>query len=198
MMTSSNENISALLALCAGNSPVTGEFPSQRPVTRSFDAFFDLRLNKQFSKQRWRSWFETPSRSLWRHCNDSRPSRLPHRHLGNRLIVTVLAKKWRKWVTTLMNSNDNICPGYWLNRSINVLMLIIITSVKLQSKCTASRWRNKGMFWWLGVKAGDFWQRPLISLVNTQRNHNIIITQNDIALLYYDVIVALYSNLMIC
>ena len=30
----------ALLALCAGNSPVTGEFPSQRPVTRSFDVFF--------------------------------------------------------------------------------------------------------------------------------------------------------------
>ena len=34
------------MALCAGNSPVTGEFPSQRPVTRSFDVFFDLRLNK--------------------------------------------------------------------------------------------------------------------------------------------------------
>ena len=37
---------SALLAICAGNSPVTGEFPAQRPVTRSFDDFFDLRLNK--------------------------------------------------------------------------------------------------------------------------------------------------------
>ena len=36
--------IYALLALWAGNSPVTGEFPSQRPVTRSFDVFFDLRL----------------------------------------------------------------------------------------------------------------------------------------------------------
>ena len=38
------ETFSALLALCAENSPVTGEFPSQRPVTRSFDAFFDLHL----------------------------------------------------------------------------------------------------------------------------------------------------------
>ena len=36
------ETFIALLALCAGNSPVTGEFPSQRPVTRSFDVFFDL------------------------------------------------------------------------------------------------------------------------------------------------------------
>ena len=45
------ETFSALLAICAGNSPVTGEFPSQRPVTRSFDVFFDLRLNKPLSKQ---------------------------------------------------------------------------------------------------------------------------------------------------
>ena len=44
MMASSNGNTSALLALCAGNSPVIGEFPSQRPVTRSFDVFFDLHL----------------------------------------------------------------------------------------------------------------------------------------------------------
>ena len=63
------ETFPALLALCAGNSPVTGEFPSQKPVTRSFDVFFDLCLNKRLSKQSWRWWFETPSRSLWRHRN---------------------------------------------------------------------------------------------------------------------------------
>ena len=68
-MTSSNRNISALLALCAGNSPVTGEFPSQRPVTQRFDVFFDLRLTEQLSKQSWSWWFETPSRSLWLHFN---------------------------------------------------------------------------------------------------------------------------------
>ena len=43
------ETFSALLALCAGNSPVTGEFPTQRPVMQSFDVSFDLHLNKQFS-----------------------------------------------------------------------------------------------------------------------------------------------------
>ena len=48
---------------------VTGESPSHRPVTRSFDVFFDLRLNKRLSKQSRRRWFGTPSRSLWRHCN---------------------------------------------------------------------------------------------------------------------------------
>ena len=61
------ETISALLAFYTGNSPVTGEFPAQRPVTRSFDVFFDLRLNERLSKQSWGWWFETPSRPLWRH-----------------------------------------------------------------------------------------------------------------------------------
>ena len=45
------ETFSALLAFCMGNSPVTGECPSQRPVMRSFGVFFDLRLNKRLSKQ---------------------------------------------------------------------------------------------------------------------------------------------------
>ena len=44
------ETFSALLALCAGNSVVTGEFPSQWSVTLSFDIYFDLRLNKRLSK----------------------------------------------------------------------------------------------------------------------------------------------------
>ena len=40
-----------------------------KPVTWSFDVFFDLRLNKRLSKRSRRRWFETPSRSIWRHCN---------------------------------------------------------------------------------------------------------------------------------
>ena len=63
------ETFAALLAICAGNSPVPGEFPTQRPVTRSFDVFFDLRLNKRLSKQSWGWWFETLSHPLWRHRN---------------------------------------------------------------------------------------------------------------------------------
>ena len=63
------ETFSALLPICAGNSPVSGEFPTQRPVTRSFDIFIDLRLNKRLSKQSCGWWFETLSCPLWRHCN---------------------------------------------------------------------------------------------------------------------------------
>ena len=60
------ESFSALLVICAGNSPVTREFPTQRPVTRSFDAFFDLRLNKRLSKQWWCQWsaYFVPNNSL--------------------------------------------------------------------------------------------------------------------------------------
>ena len=64
------ETFSALLAICAGNSPVSGEFPAQRPVARSFDVFFDLRVNKRLSKQSSGWWFETLSRPFCRHRND--------------------------------------------------------------------------------------------------------------------------------
>ena len=62
------KTFSASLAFYAENSPVPGEFSTQRPVTRSFDVFFDVNLNKQLSKQSRGWWFETPSGSLWRQC----------------------------------------------------------------------------------------------------------------------------------
>ena len=71
------ETFSALLAICEGNSPVTGEFPAQRPVTQSFDVFFDLRLSRPSSEQWWGLWFETPSCPPWRHCNGKDHSSIP-------------------------------------------------------------------------------------------------------------------------
>ena len=61
-------------------SPVTGEFPVQRPMTRSFDVFFDLPLNKRLRKHSKRRWFETPSSSLWRHGNVYKLSMLKYEH----------------------------------------------------------------------------------------------------------------------
>ena len=61
------ETFSALLTLSVGNQPFTGGCPSQRPVTRSFDVFFDLCLKKRLGKQSRCRWIETPSRPLWRH-----------------------------------------------------------------------------------------------------------------------------------
>ena len=69
MMTSSIGNISRVTGHLCGEFTGPGEFPAQRPVTRSFDVFFDLCLNKRLSKQSRSWWFETQSRPLWRHCN---------------------------------------------------------------------------------------------------------------------------------
>ena len=66
-----------------GNSPITGEFHAQRPVTWNFDVFFDLRLNKRLSKQSWGWWHETPLCPLWRHCNV-----LFHFRFTSRKIIT--------------------------------------------------------------------------------------------------------------
>ena len=69
MMTSSNGNICRVTGHLCGEFTDPGEFPTQRPVTRSFDVFFDLRTNKRLSKQWWGWWFETQSCPLWRHRN---------------------------------------------------------------------------------------------------------------------------------
>ena len=62
------ETFFRVTGLCAGKSPVTGEFLAQRAVTRSFDVFFHLCMNKRLSNQS-RGWFETPLHSLWSHRN---------------------------------------------------------------------------------------------------------------------------------
>ena len=74
IMTSSNGNIFRVTGPLCGEFTGPGDFPAQTPVTRSFDVFFDLRLNKRLSKQPEGWWFETPSWSLWRHCNVHVPS----------------------------------------------------------------------------------------------------------------------------
>ena len=83
MMTSSNGTFSALLAICAWNSRVPSEFSAQRPMTRSFGVFFNLRLNKRLSKQSWCWRFKTPLRPLWRHCNE--------RHVSQTWIILIPA-----------------------------------------------------------------------------------------------------------
>ena len=58
-----------------GNSPVTGEFPWQRPVNRSFGVVFDL-LNERLIEQSWGWGLETPTHSSWRHCNEKQWPRI--------------------------------------------------------------------------------------------------------------------------
>ena len=73
-------------------SPVTGEFPWQRPVTRSCDVFFDLSLNKWLNKPSRRWWFETTSRPLWRHCNGILWCLVRNGHNVEHIIITYISK----------------------------------------------------------------------------------------------------------
>ena len=96
------ETFSALLAICAWNSPAPGEFPAQMTVTRSFDVFFDLFLNKRFRKQSCDWWFETLSRPLWRRCNG------PGLHRPVFIIMMFLAPNMRQAI-----SNHHADSIYW-------------------------------------------------------------------------------------
>ena len=126
-MTSSNGNILRVTGPSWGNPSVTGGFPSQRPMTRNFDVFFDLRLNKRLSKQSKRQWFETPSRSLLRHCNvdpDGDPSPSEHLFLvlwpGGAMLCH---KTWSALVQVMASclmAPSHYLKQYWL--TINMIL----------------------------------------------------------------------------
>ena len=69
MRTSSSGNIVSVTGHLCGEFTGRRWLPRTRPVTRRFDVFFDLSLNRRLSKQSWSWWFEMPSCPLWRHCH---------------------------------------------------------------------------------------------------------------------------------
>ena len=131
------ETFSALLAICAGTSLATGEFPAQQPVTRSFDVFFDQCLKQWLSKQSWGWCIETPSRPLWRHYNDLMNIFRTHRKDINRAFPVraeipvipygVIGPQWVKfvlfwnlhscWTEPGPNKDNRSNVEWWLNSS---------------------------------------------------------------------------------
>ena len=91
------ETFSMLLALCAGNSPVTGEFPSQRPVTWSFDVYFDLRIN---------GWVNNHETGNWRHPHNHYDVTVMYENTNihpcdvTTLSICCLSNHWPSWLTT--------------------------------------------------------------------------------------------------
>ena len=135
MIMPSMETLSVLLALCQANSPVTGEFPSQRPVTQSFDIFFDMRLNKRLSNQARLRWFETPSSSLRRHCyeNVCRAERVAMniewlfffaRFQAGCIIRAVTRFAPSQWQTVLLCNN----VSHWLGASLESGLKMTMTA----------------------------------------------------------------------
>ena len=160
MMTSSNGNISALLAICAGNSPAPGEFPAQRPVPRSFDVVFDLCQNKRLSKE-W--WFETPSCPLWR-----------HRNVEVDLELRAVAESWQ--IKLLVWSS---CPVYSIQLSCCHLGICI----------DVTAWMNKaGVFLYLNHFRTNHYRTVIITdkwktdFTNHSVGYNHVVEKKSIAL----------------
>ena len=105
------------LALYAENTPVTREFLSHSPVMRSFNVFFDLRLDKRLRKQSRRRWFETQWYPLWRHCNHVTAYRISHvqRFSLGKPNWHWLVFGWCLW----RGGRRHLCPiSHWLRSTL--------------------------------------------------------------------------------
>ena len=153
MITSSNGNIFRITGPLCGEFTGPGEFPTQRPVTRSFDVFFDLRLNKRLSKQSWCRWFETPSWSLWRHWNGSSITGHNHEDVMTckrfRHYWSFLREIGRSWVDSFLKGScgpellciffgaiNNQNAGDSRRRPRNVGVILIANTFDLRDHCT--------------------------------------------------------------
>ena len=117
--------------------PFVSGIPSQRPVTWGFEVFFDLRLNKRLSKQSRRPWFETPSRSLWRYCNE-RQWRTPVQPVNTKLAT-------RK----LLLCSEGIILKFWsscLSYSRDVLYIYIYIHMHTHTYIYIYKWIYKWLF----------------------------------------------------
>ena len=146
------ETFSALLVICAGNSPVPGEFPAQRPVTRSFDVFFDLHPNKRLNKQWWGWWFETSSCPLWRHRNDTKILNSRWHQSYSRgwgewdNFVDIFTSKSMHYFIRYFNENraDYICVSLcWVNRATKLMTQNGIYSVYISRSWEMTGYHKK-------------------------------------------------------
>ena len=112
-MTSSNGYIFRVTGHLCREFTGPGEFPPQRPVTRSFDVFFDLRMNKRLSKQSRRRWFETPPLPIWRHCNENSNAEL-WCFFNLRLNKRLSKDSWGWWFETLSHPSWRQCNDEWV------------------------------------------------------------------------------------
>ena len=122
-MTSSNGNIFRVTGPLCGEFTGPGDFPAQTPVTRSFDVFFDLRLNKRLSKQPWGWWFETPAWSY------------------DVIMSSTNLTWWDCWCELILNSSQNrlrLSNCMWKYISLVCLFVVTMLYLNLFSCCNNS------------------------------------------------------------
>ena len=146
-MTSSNGNIFRVTGHLCGEFTGLRWIPPQRPVTRSFDVFFDLCPNKQLSKHSWGWWFETPSGSLWRHSNGKTSVFLVNRGPGLRcafgfFVATVKANSFA--VMRCSHGHWSSCAAMCGVAWVNPIMIIENTKGRVYNVkiCKMSTFRN--------------------------------------------------------
>ena len=154
MMTSPNGNIFRVTGHLCGEFTGPRWIPTQRPVTRSFDVFFDLRLNKRLSKQWWCWWFETLSWPLWRHRNVKyfvllhwRPWIWP----WTKSIANKLRGQFSRVRVTIVRSRDALCNQLWrhqqnVNKKNEILVRCVKIVILLLFMGSLCRRRNKIMY----------------------------------------------------
>ena len=141
-MTSSNGNIFRVTGHLCGE---------QGPVTRSFDVFFDMCLNKRLNKQSWGWWFETPSRPLWCHCNEANCSS------NDRQMTCPIESRSIEIMTRIAGGYTwcHLSPvtPYTVHRSLLTIVVVHWKQFSVQSVATISSrfWNEKVVNIWLGL-----------------------------------------------
>ena len=130
------ERFAALLVLFAGNTPATGEFPPQRPVTRNFDVSVICALNNRLSKESWRWLFETPSRSSWRYCNVGYPSLVDKTLLHNNKNMIKCMHRFRSITNTFYKNNVLVTELLSNSDSVNTRIKASDAPKKLNELCS--------------------------------------------------------------
>ena len=139
-MTSSNGNIFRITGLLCGEFTGHRWIPRKKPVSQSFDVFFDLRLNKRLSKQSRGWWYETPSCSLWRHCYSLKPA--VEKDWICKQWADVLTFKWFFYLRRVYLKYIQAKAQNWIkwNYSRRVCIeSVIFTSLRIKSHFNSSK-----------------------------------------------------------
>ena len=153
------ETFSALLAICAGHSPVPGEFPVQRPVTRSFDVFFDLRQIKRLNKHSRGWWFETLSRPLWRQSNADMVSTNSGVETYCRREFTVTVRQLQRKEAAMavkLGFSSVVVTSLWCHLTVMPLVVVIYkaTVQALHTRVKTQMWRDN-LDDWAALRSSD-------------------------------------------
>ena len=180
-MMSSNGNIFLITGHLCGEFTITSDFPAQRPVTQSFDIFFDLRLNKWLNKQWWGCWFEMPWHLFWHHCHDL-AAMCPQTVLAEISIdMCYMMKDYRDGMVCFFNLYKNKIFLYSLHTERQRVIQMLVHRCQgpfygIHSPCHSGWW--PGTQWSQGISS-HVWNNSLRILQSQhQKGLNLEMTQN--------------------